>query len=111
MRAAPSGASTTPGCKRCEALAAATRTAVASLGLDANVVKVSHYREVARMGVMSTPALAIDGRLAISGPVPSVEQLKELFAAAADDRRPALRAQAQAPRRRALHLLAGCARA
>ena len=69
-----------PGCKRCEALASATRTAVAELGLDATVEKVTDYAEMARLGVMSTPALAVDGTLALAGQVPTVEQLKRLLA-------------------------------
>ena len=72
-----------PGCKRCDALAAVTRDAVAELGLDVTVEKVTDYAEMARMGVMSTPALAVDGRLAMSGQVPSVEQVKRLLAGAA----------------------------
>ena len=68
-----------PGCKRCDALAAVTRDAVAQLGLDVTVEKVSDYAEMARMGVMSTPALAIDGRLASSGQVPTVEHVKRLL--------------------------------
>ena len=72
-----------PGCKRCEALATVTHQAVAQLGLEASVEKVTDYAEMARMGVMSTPALAIDGRLAFAGSVPTVEQVKNLLAAAA----------------------------
>jgi predicted thioredoxin/glutaredoxin len=34
---------------------------------------------MARMGVMSTPALAIDGTLVLSGKVPSVDQVKRLL--------------------------------
>jgi small redox-active disulfide protein 2 len=72
-----------PGCKRCAALADATSAAVTELGLDAEIEKVTHYAEMARAGVMSTPALAIDGRLVMSGHVPTVDQLKGLLAGAA----------------------------
>lgn len=71
-----------PGCKRCDALAAVTRDAVDQLGLEASVEKVSDIAELARLGVMSTPALAIDGQLALSGQIPSVEQVKQLLARA-----------------------------
>ena len=70
-----------PGCKRCEALAAVTRQAVAQLGLDASIEKVTDYAQMARMGVLSTPALAIDGQLASSGSVPSVNHVKNLLTA------------------------------
>ena len=69
-----------PGCKRCDALAAVTRDAVDQLGLDASVEKVTDYAELARLGVMSTPALAIDGHVAIAGQVPDVEKVKQLLA-------------------------------
>ncbi len=72
-----------PGCKRCAALAAVTTQAVQQLGLDANIEKVTDYAEMARMGVLSTPALAIDGQLAFSGSVPTVEHVKGLLTAAA----------------------------
>ena len=69
-----------PGCKRCDALAVATRKAVAELGLDATVEKVTDYAQMARLGVMSTPALAVDGQLVMSGSVPDVERVKRLLA-------------------------------
>ena len=72
-----------PGCKRCAALADATSAAVTELGLDAEIEKVTDYVEMARVGVMSTPALAIDGRLVMSGHVPTVEQLKGFLSGAA----------------------------
>ena len=70
-----------PGCSRCEALHQTTLRAVAELGLDAQVEKVEDYLEMARLGVMGTPALAIDGRLLISGAVPSVRMVRKLLAA------------------------------
>jgi small redox-active disulfide protein 2 len=72
-----------PGCKRCEALAIATRQAVAELGLDATVEKVTDYAQMAPLGVMSTPALAVDGKLVMSGSVPDVARIKLLLAPAA----------------------------
>ncbi len=71
-----------PGCKGCAALADATHTAVTQLGFDAEIEKVTDYAEIARVGVMSTPALAIDGKLVMSGRVPTVEQLKDLLSGA-----------------------------
>ena len=68
-----------PGCKRCDALAAVTRDAVDQLGLHVTIDKVTDYAQMARMGVMSTPALAIDGTLVLSAQVPSVEQVKRLL--------------------------------
>lgn len=72
-----------PGCRRCEALDQATRTAVEQLGLDASIEKITDYAQMARMGVMSTPALALDGRVLMSGSVPSVDQVRDLLTAQA----------------------------
>jgi small redox-active disulfide protein 2 len=72
-----------PGCKRCAALEAVTRDAVAQLGLDVTVTKVTDYAEMARLGVMSTPALAVDGQIAMAGSVPDVEKVKRILCAAA----------------------------
>jgi small redox-active disulfide protein 2 len=72
-----------PGCKRCEALAAVTRTAVSELGLEASVEKVTDYAQMAALGVMSTPALAVNGTLVMSGAVPDLEHVKRLLAPAA----------------------------
>lgn len=69
-----------PGCKRCAALHENTIAAVAELGLDAPVEKSDDYAEMARLGVMSTPALAVDGRVISAGTVPSVELVRRLLA-------------------------------
>jgi small redox-active disulfide protein 2 len=71
-----------PGCRRCEALHQTTLTAARQLGLDAPVEQMHDYAEMARLGVMSTPALALDGRVLMSGSVPSVDQVRELLATA-----------------------------
>ena len=69
------------GCGRCEALHYITTAAVAELGLDARVEKIYDDAEIARLGVMSTPALALDGRVLISGAVPSVKVVRRLLTA------------------------------
>lgn len=72
-----------PGCKNCESLERATKEALEQLEVDATVDKIIDYGEIVAYGVMSTPALAIDGEVLISGRVPSVEQISELVASAA----------------------------
>ena len=70
-----------PGCRRCEALHYITLTAVAELGLDARVEKTYDAAEMARLGVTSAPALALDGRVVISGAIPSVTVMRRLLTA------------------------------
>ncbi len=70
------------GCKNCNALEAATHQALQDLGMDVPVEKVTDYGEIVAYGVMSTPALAIDGEVKTSGRVPSVRELTELLSGA-----------------------------
>jgi small redox-active disulfide protein 2 len=71
------------GCKNCNALEKATGEALAGLGLDTPIDKVTDYGEILAYGVMSTPALAIDGEVKTVGRVPSVSELTEILAGAA----------------------------
>jgi small redox-active disulfide protein 2 len=68
-----------PGCHNCKATETAAREAVATLGITAEIVKVTDYAEMARMGVMKTPGLAIDGEVVISGRVPTATEVAELL--------------------------------
>ena len=71
------------GCKNCRALEAATAEALSELGMDVPIDKVTDYGEIVAYGVMSTPALAIDGEIRTTGRVPSVKEITELLAGAA----------------------------
>lgn len=70
-----------PGCPKCRALTANTETAIRELGLDASIEKVDKVLDIARAGVMMTPALAIDGEVKSSGHILSVHQVKEILEA------------------------------
>ena len=72
-----------PGCKNCESLEKVTKEALGQLGVDADIDKITDYGEIASYGVMSTPALAIDGEVVLSGRVPSVGEITELLTGAA----------------------------
>jgi small redox-active disulfide protein 2 len=69
-----------PGCANCVNLEKATRTAVADLGLEATVEKVTDYAAIVGYGVMSTPALVVDEKVVLSGRVPTPAQVRELLA-------------------------------
>jgi small redox-active disulfide protein 2 len=70
------------GCGPCEVLHVNTVAAVSELGLDTPVEKVYDEAQIARAGVPSTPALAVDGRVLICGAVPSVTVVRNLLAGA-----------------------------
>ena len=63
------------GCAKCKTLEANAREAVAKTGVDAEIIKITDVVQIAQMGVMSTPALAIDGEIRSVGKVLSVDQI------------------------------------
>jgi small redox-active disulfide protein 2 len=67
------------GCPKCKKLAENVEAAVKELGLDGKVEKVTDLNEIVRMGVMTTPALVIDGKVAVAGKAPSVDEIKKLL--------------------------------
>ena len=65
-----------PGCKRCEATAEMVKAAAARLGLEVEVEKVTDLKSIALAGVMSTPGVAIDGKLVHAGGLPDAAKLE-----------------------------------
>lgn len=69
------------GCVKCNQLEAATRAAVAELGLAIEIDKVTDPGEIVSWGVMSTPALVIDDEVVSVGKVMSTPDIVQLLAA------------------------------
>ena len=67
------------GCAKCNDLAANAQAAIEQSGVDAEVVKIEKLPEIMQFGVMSTPALAIDGEVKASGKVLSVAQITTML--------------------------------
>jgi small redox-active disulfide protein 2 len=63
------------GCANCQKLEAIAQQAVDRLGIDAEVVHVTDFAEIMGYGVMSTPALVVDGELKLAGRVPSLDEV------------------------------------
>jgi small redox-active disulfide protein 2 len=57
------------GCAKCNALEKAVREALAELGMDTQVEHVTDFAQIAAFGVMSTPALVVDGKVVSFGRV------------------------------------------
>lgn len=68
------------GCDKCGRLYEDVCQAAEELGLGAEIVKVEDLVEMVRLGVMSAPAVMVDGRLVVSGRAPNVKTLKKLLA-------------------------------
>ena len=65
-----------PGCKRCDVTAQMVADAAAKLGADVSVEKITDYAAIAMAGVVSTPGVAIDGKLVHSGGLPDAAALE-----------------------------------
>ncbi len=68
------------GCPKCGKLAENAEAAARAAGIEYEIEKVTDLNRIMEMGVMITPALAIDGEVKASGKVPSPEEIKELLA-------------------------------
>jgi small redox-active disulfide protein 2 len=68
------------GCAKCNALAMATEKAAQTLGLQYEIEKVTDLNRIMSFGVMMTPALVVDGKVKVSGKVPSVDEIKTMLA-------------------------------
>lgn len=66
-------------CGKCDTLLEAAKAAVAEAGIEAEVVKVQDIKEIMKYGVMTTPALVVNGVVKVVGKVPSTEEIKSLL--------------------------------
>jgi len=73
------------GCAKCIKLYENTLAAAGETGIEASIEKVTDMAAIASWGVMSTPALVLDERVAVMGRVPSKEQIKVLLQARRKD--------------------------
>lgn len=64
------------GCPKCKSLERLTREAVAETGIEANISKVEDIMDIMNYGVVSTPALVIDGKVVLYGRLPSSSEIK-----------------------------------
>lgn len=67
------------GCAKCQNLYDAARRAVQDAGVDASVEKVQDLAEIMKRGVLVTPALAVDGKVVVTGRVPSSDEIAKFF--------------------------------
>jgi len=66
-----------PGCADCTKAEEVVKEAVAESGITAEVEKVTDFAEMARLGVLSTPAIVINGQIKCVGKVPSKKEVLE----------------------------------
>lgn len=66
-----------PGCKRCDATEAMVNEIASELGVAVDVEKITDAKSIAMAGVMSTPGIAIDGKLVHAGGLPEAAKLSK----------------------------------
>ncbi|MHC1703284.1 MAG: thioredoxin family protein [Tenuifilaceae bacterium] len=67
------------GCAKCKTLEQLTRKVVADMNLNAEVTKEEDITKIMGYGIMRTPGLVKDGKVILSGRIPSESELKELL--------------------------------
>lgn len=72
-----------PGCTKCKTLAQFTEQAAKELGITYELNKVTDLKQIMALGVMMTPALAVNGTIKVVGKVPSIPEIKAILQQAA----------------------------
>ena len=67
------------GCAKCNALEQAAREALAELGMDTAIDHVTDFAQIAAYGVMTIPALVVDGKVISYGKVLKKDEAKALI--------------------------------
>ena len=75
------------GCPKCNLLEATAKAAADKLGLGYEIDHVRDINEIVKRGVMMTPALAINGKVVLSGKVPRESEITQILSQAAGPER------------------------
>lgn len=67
------------GCAKCNALEQAVQEALAELGMETAIDHVTDFAQIAAYGVMTTPALVVDGKVVSYGKVLKKDEAKALI--------------------------------
>jgi small redox-active disulfide protein 2 len=67
------------GCARCKSAEKNVRKAVEMLGIEAEVVKIEDVQELVNRGIMTPPAIVVDGKIVMTGRVPSPDDVKKML--------------------------------
>ncbi len=66
-----------PGCASCEKVQKIVNAAIAATGVDATLIKVTDFQEIAKLGIFSTPAVIIDGNVKSVGNIPKQAEVEK----------------------------------
>ncbi|MFN3550831.1 MAG: MTH895/ArsE family thioredoxin-like protein [Endomicrobiia bacterium] len=68
-----------PGCTRCITTENNVKKACEELNLDAEITHLYDLKEFAKLGIIMTPAVVVDGKVVVMGKVPTVEEVKKIL--------------------------------
>lgn len=66
-----------PGCASCDKAQKIVEAAVAAKGVTAEIAKVKDFQEIAKLGIFSTPAVVVDGKVKCTGRVPKQNEVEQ----------------------------------
>jgi len=67
------------GCPKCKALEKSTRDVVAGMGIEAAITKEEDIMKIMEYGIMHTPGLVINGKVVVSGRLPSSKEIEQFI--------------------------------
>ncbi|HCR82813.1 MAG TPA: thioredoxin family protein [Lachnospiraceae bacterium] len=67
------------GCSKCNQLESATKAALEQLGMDTTIDHVTDFTQIASYGIMTTPALVVDGKVVSLGKVLKTEEVVKIL--------------------------------
>ncbi|WP_291318532.1 thioredoxin family protein [Desulfonatronospira sp.] len=68
-----------PGCPKCNQLENLVKEVVSELGMDAQVSKITDFSEIVQTGIMTTPGLIVNGKVKVSGKLPTKEEITQIL--------------------------------
>lgn len=68
-----------PGCSRCKETFRVVQHVVEQERLDVDLVKEESYERMMALGLLSTPGIAIDGKVVLHGRIPKAEEVRRLL--------------------------------
>jgi small redox-active disulfide protein 2 len=67
------------GCAKCKTLEKITREVISEMGIPADITKEEDIMKIMSYGILNTPGLVINGKVVVSGRIPSSSEIKELI--------------------------------
>ena len=64
-----------PGCSNCEKVESTVKGAVASMGIEAEIIKITDYGEIMKYNVLATPGLVVNEKLVAAGRIPNQAEI------------------------------------